>query len=49
MRGVSKVLAADSGVAIDGLEDADTSSASDSASDDGAAQADTPSLGVAFE
>jgi uncharacterized protein len=44
VRGVSKVIAADAGVAIDGLGDA--SSASSPASDDGAAQADTPSLGV---
>ena len=44
VRGVSKVIAADAGVAIDGLEDA--SSASSLASDDGAVQADTPSLGV---
>jgi uncharacterized protein len=44
VRGVSKVIAADAGVAIDGLEDA--SSATPSAPDDGAARADTPSLGV---
>jgi uncharacterized protein len=42
VRGVSKVIAADAGVAIDGLEDASSSSDSD----DGVAQADTPSLGV---
>jgi uncharacterized membrane protein YgcG len=35
------VIAADADVAIDGLDDAE-----DTASDDGAAQSDTPSLGV---
>jgi uncharacterized protein len=43
VRGVSKVIAADAGVAIDGLEDGEDAS---SASGDGAAQSDTPSLGV---
>ena len=42
VRGVSKVIAADADVTIEGLDDADTSSASD----DGAAQSDTASLGV---
>jgi uncharacterized protein len=41
VRGVSKVIAADAGVTIDGLEDADASP-----SDDSAVQSDTPSVGV---
>jgi uncharacterized protein len=42
VRGVSKVIAADADVTIDALRDADAASPSD----DGAAQSDTPSLGV---
>jgi uncharacterized protein len=42
VRGVSKVIAADANVTIDALQDADAASLSD----DGAAQSDTPSLGV---
>jgi uncharacterized protein len=42
LRGVSKVIAVDAGVTIDALQDTDAASPSD----DGAAQSDTPSLGV---